>query len=1388
MKRSVHILLTVLLMSACTRAKAQEPSNKGTDFWVGYGHHMFMEPIKSPMDPALRNTQNLVLYFSAEEDADVTVTVNNTTWTRSYHVAAHTVLASDDMPKGNDATEVDCRLYTEGPGFNSEGLFANHAIHIHSSKPIVAYAHGIASGSSGATMLMPVNTWGYSYLSLNSNQLGSLFSWTYVVASHDNTRVEITPGAKTRNGKAAGQAFYATLNAGEIYQVLGDEGQLGPNGGGGVEMSGTRIRSIDNGTGKCYPVAVYSGSDGTVDSMSCGYGFTEADMQQVFPTHAWGKRYLTAPTSREDKPAFMVVNAYKVLVNDVSTIVKVNGKTLTGLKKNYYYFESNTADVIEADKPVMVAQFIPGGRVGSCNSGNPNTDPDIIYLSPLAQGINKIGFYRNNREDIVTNYLTLIVPNKGTGLSSLRIDGASVTGLPSTQYYTYTHPKMPDYSVVVRRWTGFAPAPATPPGQCLVSCDSAFTAITYGLGPAESYAYNAGTHIYNLDALSSLHNTLSASSQPNVFTCVDAPVTISALVAYKPTQIAWGLSALAGTVVPAVDVTDNAPLMVETVEVHGGIFYKYTLAGTYRFNKADTFYLPVTFTSMEVENCEHKEEILLKIIVKDKPRVDYAFARNTNCSLDTVHFTGTDKSIDGYTLQTWDWTFPDGKTADGIKAAHLLAPGADQPVVLSAVTQEGCVADTVKQIVVYAPPKASFTASPAAVCENGAYSYTGTATYEGSGSLQWYWILGNGNTQTTTINSTSPAVYKQAGEHIVQLVVKAGEFCISDTIKKTVVVYGAPKVDIVYPEGCLPKDGKVTFTNKTSAAEGQTITSHLWNFGDADATPDNPNTSTAAGPSHSYSKYGDYSISYRAQSSKGCITDTVIKAKFNLAPTFSFPALTPVCENAAAVSVAKASVTNNVPYTAIYKGPGTTPEGMFTPALAGAGVDTVWFVCTATSGCVDSIKQTIEVYPQPVAAYNFTNNTCVGDAVTFTSTATVAGSDAISRWSWNLGDNNKPEKTTDAAFDHPYAAYGSYDVVLTVTSNHNCVSKPVTQTVVVRPLPVADFAVPEAICLPGGAAIFTNKSTIALNGTLNYSWDFGDGTGTSTAVNPSHVYAAGGSYNVQLSAVSAYGCRSAASNKADKFSERPLAAFTASSLEICQGAEIAFTDASTATGSTVKSWEWSFGDGAIVSTRNVVKKYSQPGSFQASLVVKNALGCASLAASKPVKVHPKPVIDAGNSFMVKEGDRVQFTAIASGGTYTYQWYPVNGLSNPAVLQPYLTALQDITYILTATGEANCTATDSLTVKIVKDIAPPNAFTPNGDGVHDVWEIPYLSAYTNAVVDVFNRYGQNVYHNQGYSIPWNGRINGKDLPAGTYYYIINLGTGAKPLTGSVTIIR
>jgi len=87
------------------------------------------------------------------------------------------------------------------------------------------------------------------------------------------------------------------------------------------------------------------------------------------------------------------------------------------------------------------------------------------------------------------------------------------------------------------------------------------------------------------------------------------------------------------------------------------------------------------------------------------------------------------------------------------------------------------------------------------------------------------------------------------------------------------------------------------------------------------------------------------------------------------------------------------------------------------------------------------------------------------------------------------------------------------------------------------------------------------------------------------------------------------------------------------------------------------------------------------------------------------------------------------------------------------------------------------------------VVVPNAFTPNGDGINDLWNIKSIEAYPKCLVSIYSRYGSLVYQSKGYPQAWDGTRNGSPVPTGTYYYIINLNDGdVAQLTGYVAVIR
>ncbi len=1525
----------LLLASMSSFAQVVNLSNRGKEFWVGYGHHQFMEPGQN-------NSQEMVLYFSAEQTATVTVTVRGRTAQQvtNYTVPAGSVIPSNFMPKSG---ALDCRLYDVPPTFGGnggEGIF-NVSINIQSNVPIVAYAHTFGSASSGATMLMPVETYGYGYISVNSRQnyQPNCFSWAYVIATQDNTVVEVIPSVQTRLGRPAGVPYTVNLNKGQIYQVIG----ANPTGGNSsLEVSGTKFKSIANAQGDCYPIAAFSGSSRTYNPISCGSGGGDNDNQQLFPIQAWGKKYLTAPTSRSTAANTFMTNSYRVLVKDPTTVVKRNGVTLnpaTLQQNSFYFFESTTADVIEADKPVMVAQFMTGGN---CLGGGLG-DPEMIFISPVEQGIKRVGFYRNTRESIQVNYLTLIIPTPG--VTSLRIDGSAAFD------HSYVHPQDNRYTVVVKRWTAAQ-------SQAIVVSDSAFTAITYGLGSVESYGYNAGTLINNLSALSQIQNTPDPSNPIHLFTCQGTPVKLSVLMAYQPTKLDVLLSALGNNITPNTDVILNNPVLAGTTSVNGVPYFKYELPGTYVFNGVDTFVIPVKAYHPTIENCYNREDLSIAIIVKAKPKADFTYT-HTGCTLDPVNLTGTSPTANGYNVQTFNWTFPGGATATGQNQIRNLPPGVND-VRLSVVTADGCAADTLKQITVFDRPPAEFKVTPNQLCVGTQFTITDTSSASIAVNT-WYWDFGNGVTQTVTTGPTVTYTYPTAGTYTIKHVTKSSATCISDTVTRTVTVFHKPTVNftnnasgclspagvvqftgtastpdgqtfsgynwsfgdpnangsnpntstlqnpshsyqqgtytikfwattingcvdtstqtltfnlkpaINYPAlnavcenapafsiasatitngvtgngvysgpgttsagqftpsvagygthtikyvftsgagcadsvtrtilvharprtgftipagGCLSPGGLVAFTNTTNIPDGQSA-SWLWNFGDPNANGTNPNTSTLQNPTHNYSE-GTYTIKLEATTANGCFKDTTIQAPFKVTPALSYAALSPVCQNVAPFSVASATVTNGVAGTGVYSGPATSAAGQFDSGAAGAGTHTITYTFTSTGGCVANTTASIQVYPRPTSTFTLSGNggVCLGQDVTITPTATVS-SGAITQWNWNLGNGQTPSNTNGNPFAVNYTPAGSYTVQLTTTSDNGCISLPTTQSVTVNALPLADFALPATpVCMPGGAATFTNQTNIAGGSTLSYQWSFGDGN-TSAQTNPSNTYPSIGSYSVMLIATAASGCVDTVIKMMNNFVQKPQASFRVSPAELCQGADNQFTDQSSAFNGTLQNWSWNFGDGTNSANANPVKRYSLPGNYNVTLTVTNTAGCVSDSFVVPVIVHLQPVIDAGINYVLQQGSQVTLQATANSPTLTFQWSPAIGLSDATILRPVLTALQDQVYTLTAIGNFGCRATDQFALKILKLVTVPNVFSPNGDGIHDIWKIPNLSDYPGSTVEVFNRYGQQVFYSLGYTTPWNGTLNGKSLPDGTYYYIIQLKNGFKPLSGSVTILR
>ena len=193
------------------------------------------------------------------------------------------------------------------------------------------------------------------------------------------------------------------------------------------------------------------------------------------------------------------------------------------------------------------------------------------------------------------------------------------------------------------------------------------------------------------------------------------------------------------------------------------------------------------------------------------------------------------------------------------------------------------------------------------------------------------------------------------------------------------------------------------------------------------------------------------------------------------------------------------------------------------------------------------------------------------------------------------------------------------------------------------------------------------------------------------------------------------------------------------------------------------------------------------GTSTIKYVFTSSAGCKD-SASQQIEVIPNPGVTITSPIYVLEGGSADLRPSIAGNAVKFFWSPATYLNNPTIKNPQSVPKDSITYHLSASTQGGCEGKGSVTILILKTLGVPNAFSPNGDGINDVWNIASLASYPGCVVEIYNRYGSIVYRSNGYSRPWNGTFNGNSLPVGVYYYIINLNNGSKPYSGNVTILK
>lgn len=381
-----------------------------------------------------------------------------------------------------------------------------------------------------------------------------------------------------------------------------------------------------------------------------------------------------------------------------------------------------------------------------------------------------------------------------------------------------------------------------------------------------------------------------------------------------------------------------------------------------------------------------------------------------------------------------------------------------------------------------------------------------------------------------------------------------------------------------------------------------------------------------------------------------------------------------------------------------------------------------------------------------------------GNSYIFTNTSTGTGNTYL----WSFGDGTTSTSTSPTKV---YTTPGIYSVELKVTNGG--IDYYSTKTIAVDPMPVANFY-SIASTQSGGSYTFISTSTIT-SGTMNYAWNFGDGT-SSTAINPTKNYTTTGTYAVTLTVTSNGGCVSTSTQNVNVTLAGLLAAFdiSSNSSQCLTGNNFTFTNqSSTGLGIT---YSWDFGLGATPATYTGATPpsvtYSTAGSKTVVLTVNSTTPVASAVSTQTVNVYANPTasftytnaanvfsftstsINASNLTWLSNGNNIGSGAnlnytYNTAGTYTVKLVAQNGNCTD-------TATQTITAPAAPPAPAAPVASFSVSSAISQCLTG-NAFTFNntstGVGNSYSWSFPSATPSSSSSLNpgtvVFNSSGVHV---------------------------------------------
>ncbi|MCC6599811.1 MAG: IgGFc-binding protein, partial [Crocinitomicaceae bacterium] len=457
--RLISLLLFLALAPAAALAQSQTLTI-GTDFWLG-----FMKNYQTTAGQALN------LFIVSDQATSGTVSVPGQGWSQSFTVSPN-VTTTITIP--NAVAEVALNQTVQGRG-----------VHIESVADIAVFAINFITHTADGSKVLTTQALGTKYVAAAYSGLAPYNSEILIVATEDNTEVEITPKCATSAGNAANVPFLVQLNQGDCYQLMAVAGQ---------DLTGTSITGTE-ASGSCRPFAVFSGAG--CSNIPSGCVACDHIYEQNYPLNLWGIDFFVTPFVFNLNPVYGVSvpnYTYRVLAAQNGTSISIDGGapfTLNAGQFQEFNYQTG-AHCIAASLPVTVAQYMEGISCGG------NGDPAMLIIDDITKKIDYITFSTVQSSVITDHYLNVVVDAADIGtvtLDGVVIDPGLFQGFGSCSNLM---------------WAGF---PLTPGSHTLDSQGTGVSGYVYGYGDSESYAYTVGSGTFETTDMLEIDEAICTNNQ-----------------------------------------------------------------------------------------------------------------------------------------------------------------------------------------------------------------------------------------------------------------------------------------------------------------------------------------------------------------------------------------------------------------------------------------------------------------------------------------------------------------------------------------------------------------------------------------------------------------------------------------------------------------------------------------------------------------------------------------------------------------------------------------------------------------------------------------------------------------------------------------------------------